>query len=112
MNCSGHFGYIRLNLPVYHIGYFKKVVNILQSICKVGQLDQNCSRLLLDPDQLAAYRRGAPAKKLDLTRAIAKFKGLVTECKKAKACPYCKTPAGKVKKMPGHPTKVLFFPNQ
>jgi hypothetical protein len=67
---------------------------------------------LLDPEQLAVYKRGVPAKRLDLTKAIAKFKALVTDCKKTKACYYCKTPAGKIKKMAGHPTKVLFFPHQ
>lgn len=34
-DCVGHFGYIRLELPVYHIGYLKAVLTILQSICKV-----------------------------------------------------------------------------
>jgi DNA-directed RNA polymerase III subunit RPC1 len=33
--CPGHFGYVELELPVFHIGYFKQTVNILQSICKV-----------------------------------------------------------------------------
>jgi DNA-directed RNA polymerase III subunit RPC1 len=32
--CNGHFGNIKLVLPVYHVGYFKKVIQILQSICK------------------------------------------------------------------------------
>lgn len=29
-DCTGHFGYIRLELPVFHIGYFKNTVQILQ----------------------------------------------------------------------------------
>ena len=33
-NCNGHFGHVRLVLPCFHVGYFKKVVAILQSICK------------------------------------------------------------------------------
>lgn len=32
--CNGHFGHVRLVLPVFHVGYFKKVIQILQSICK------------------------------------------------------------------------------
>lgn len=43
-DCTGHFGYIRLELPVFHIGYFKNTVQILQCICK------QCSRVLL-PDE-------------------------------------------------------------
>lgn len=42
--CTGHFGYIRLELPVFHIGYFKATVQILQATCKC------CSRVLL-PDE-------------------------------------------------------------
>ena len=34
-DCVGHFGVIQLTLPVFHIGYFKLMVNILQNICKV-----------------------------------------------------------------------------
>ena len=34
-DCVGHFGVIRLALPVFHIGYFKLMVTILQNICKV-----------------------------------------------------------------------------
>ena len=29
-DCAGHFGYIKLELPVFHIGYFKATVSILQ----------------------------------------------------------------------------------
>lgn len=43
-DCAGHFGYIKLELPVFHIGYFKNTLQILQSMCK------SCARLLL-PDE-------------------------------------------------------------
>lgn len=33
--CVGHFGHIELELPVFHIGYFKATLNVLQRICKV-----------------------------------------------------------------------------
>lgn len=33
--CVGHFGYIKLELPVFHIGYIKNIVETLQQICKV-----------------------------------------------------------------------------
>jgi hypothetical protein len=35
-DCVGHFGVIRLALPVFHIGYFKLLITILQNICKVN----------------------------------------------------------------------------
>ena len=34
MYCAGHFGYIKLALPAYHIGFFKHTLNVLQVICK------------------------------------------------------------------------------
>ena len=33
--CVGHYGYIDLELPVFHVGYFRRTINILQMICKV-----------------------------------------------------------------------------
>jgi DNA-directed RNA polymerase III subunit RPC1 len=34
-DCVGHFGHIRLALPVLHAGYLKATIQILQQICKV-----------------------------------------------------------------------------
>ncbi len=34
--CTGHFGHIRLPLPVFHIGYLRFIQTILQNICKVS----------------------------------------------------------------------------
>lgn len=34
-DCVGHYAYIELPLPVYHIGYFRNCIKILQNICKV-----------------------------------------------------------------------------
>lgn len=39
--CTGHFGYIKLEFPVFHIGFFKALYDVLQCICK------NCGRVLL-----------------------------------------------------------------
>jgi len=33
--CLGHYGEIRLPLPVFHVGYFRYILKVLQSICKV-----------------------------------------------------------------------------
>jgi DNA-directed RNA polymerase III subunit RPC1 len=33
--CNGHFGHVKLILPVFHVGYFKKTITMLQCICKV-----------------------------------------------------------------------------
>ena len=34
-DCIGHYGYIDLELPVFHVGYFRSTIMILQNICKV-----------------------------------------------------------------------------
>lgn len=49
--CEGHFGHIELELPVFHIGYFKATVTILQRICKVGRRRRSLygSLLKLEP---------------------------------------------------------------
>lgn len=36
--CVGHFGYLDLALPVYHVGHFRATIQILQSICKVSAI--------------------------------------------------------------------------
>lgn len=42
--CIGHFGYLDLALPVFHVGHFRATVTILQTICK------KCSRVMLKPE--------------------------------------------------------------
>ena len=44
-------GYIRLELPVFHIGYFRNTIQILQCICK------ECSRLLLPDEERKQWLR-------------------------------------------------------
>ena len=36
IDCPGHSGYIKLALPIFHIGYMKHTLSILQAICKVN----------------------------------------------------------------------------
>lgn len=36
VDCVGHYAYIKLVVPVFHIGYFKHTIAILQCICKVN----------------------------------------------------------------------------
>lgn len=35
-DCVGHFGYVDLELPVFHVGYFRLTIQSLQMICKVS----------------------------------------------------------------------------
>jgi len=121
VDCAGHYGYIALALPVFHIGFLRHTVHILQCICKT------CSRVLLSPDVSAGAseegddheedptnsdRERHYAKMTDpTTDALTKsvwFKKCVEKCKKVRICPYCKNYNGTVKKLAGAPTlKIL-----
>ena len=35
-DCIGHYGFIDLELPCFHIGFFRTTITLLQMICKVG----------------------------------------------------------------------------
>ena len=95
-DCPGHFGYVRLNLPIFHIGFFKKIIEILRLICK------NCSRILLSEEEKPNLKLSASKmNKLSAT----KKKNLMAEisklCAKVKICPYCGALNGKVKHVQG-----------
>ncbi|XP_044721806.1 RNA polymerase rpb1 [Hirsutella rhossiliensis] len=47
--CNGHFGYIRLALPAFHIGYLRFIISMLQNICK------NCGCVLLGEHDRQAF---------------------------------------------------------
>jgi DNA-directed RNA polymerase III subunit RPC1 len=97
-DCAGHFGYIKLALPVFHIGFLRHTIHLLQCICKT------CSRVLLNE-----FDRQKHLKRMrnPLTEPLAKaslFKQLVDKCKKVKTCPHCHTNNGTIKKVTGAPT--------
>ena len=92
--CSGHFGYIKLELPVFHIGYFKHVMAILQCICK------NCSKVLQSDSEREFFIDKFKNPNLDVNRRVAVFKKLVETCKRVRVCPFCKERNGTVKKVP------------
>lgn len=74
-DCPGHYGYVKLALPVFHVGYFKHTLSILQAVCK------ECSRVLLSEDEydrsLKRIRANAePSQNLKVLKAM------LDECKK------------------------------
>lgn len=97
-DCAGHFGYIKLALPVFHIGFIKHTLNILQSICKT------CSRVLLVDFEKQKILRQMRNPNTDALAKMSLFKKVVEKCKKSKACPQCSATNGTVKKITGAPT--------
>ncbi|XP_045464776.1 DNA-directed RNA polymerase III subunit RPC1 [Harmonia axyridis] len=92
--CSGHFGFINLELPVFHVGYFNHILHILRCICK------HCSRILLKNDDIMLY--GKRFKNPNLSYMDKKkFRKKVGDlCKKVRKCPHCSQINGTVKKAP------------
>ncbi|KAI9893818.1 MAG: DNA-directed RNA polymerase III subunit RPC1 [Vezdaea aestivalis] len=94
-SCNGHFGSIRLALPVFHVGYFTKTLSILQEICK------KCSRILLTEPERREKLRSLRRPGLDSLGRSKIMKKLNEQCRKARSCPWCEEVNGVVKKGPG-----------
>lgn len=93
-DCVGHYGYIRLVLPVFHIGYLKHTVSILQCVCK------NCATVLLDEPSRRKYLRIFRRPNLENLQRTAAFKAVHSAARKMTHCPRCKDVNGYVKKVP------------
>lgn len=91
--CVGHFGYIDLELPVFHVGYFKSIITILQTICK------KCSHVLLEESDKDVFRFRLSNPNLSYMMKKSVRKKIVDKCKKISKCPYCKEQNGVVKKI-------------
>ncbi|KCV73369.1 DNA-directed RNA polymerase III subunit RPC1 [Fonticula alba] len=90
--CSGHFAHIRLELPVFHIGFFKGIITILQSVCKT------CSRILVDEAEAQNYLFRIRNPRLDGLQRRGLVKRIHEKCKKAAHCPHCGSANGTIKK--------------
>ncbi|VDO91771.1 unnamed protein product [Heligmosomoides polygyrus] len=98
--CVGHFGYIDLGFPVFHVGYFKLTIHVLQCICKprlhihflsstVKSRFQNCSGLLLDEKQRSYYLRQIANPNLSYLHRKHLHSSMVKASKKNSLCPAC-----------------------
>jgi DNA-directed RNA polymerase III subunit RPC1 len=91
-SCPGHFGHIRLPLPVFHIGYVGHIQTMLQNICK------DCGAILLQENDRRLFLRELRKPGVDSARRTVTCKKINDLCKKAKLCPKCKTENGVVKR--------------
>ncbi|KAF8516014.1 hypothetical protein BU17DRAFT_76736 [Hysterangium stoloniferum] len=91
-DCVGHYAYIKLILPVFHIGYFRHIIAILQQICKT------CARVMLpESDRRVHLKRFRRPNLENLTRQKL-CKAVNTAARKVVFCPYCGATNGTVKK--------------
>ena len=100
VDCAGHFGYIKLELPVFHIGYFKNIINVLQCVCK------GCSRILLSEEDQAMFLRRYRNPKIEMNQRRALHKKLSDKCKRCRICPHCGDYNG-VTKRAGQTLKIV-----
>lgn len=91
-SCHGHFGHVRLALPVFHVGYFKAIILVLQCICK------NCAAVLLDENTKRAFLQDLRRPNIDNLRRMKILKKVVEQCKKQRRCLKCQHVNGVVKK--------------
>ncbi|KAJ1442576.1 hypothetical protein B484DRAFT_390049, partial [Ochromonadaceae sp. CCMP2298] len=82
-DCAGHFGYIQLELPVFHAGYFRHTLVVLQCVCK------RCARVMLASEERAGFLRKLQAPYVDALMRGGIFKRIVELCKRTSRCPYC-----------------------
>ncbi|KAL8202295.1 UNVERIFIED_CONTAM: DNA-directed RNA polymerase III subunit RPC1 [Gekko kuhli] len=90
--CLGHYGYIDLELPCFHVGYFKAVISILQMICKT------CCRIMLTPEERKQFLDYLKRPGLTYLQKRGLKKKVSEKCRKKNTCPYCGSFNGTVKK--------------
>ncbi|KAF8505682.1 beta and beta-prime subunits of DNA dependent RNA-polymerase [Russula emetica] len=92
VDCVGHYAYIKLVVPVFHIGYFKHTIAILQCICKT------CARVLLEEPDRRMYLKRFRRPNLENIQRQSFFKAVNAAARKIVYCPYCAATNGAVKK--------------
>ncbi|KDQ65120.1 hypothetical protein JAAARDRAFT_28779 [Jaapia argillacea MUCL 33604] len=92
VDCVGHYAYIKLIVPVFHIGYFKHTIGILQCICKT------CARVLLEEPDRRAYLKRFRRPNLENYHRTGLCKAVNGMARKVVYCPYCSATNGVVKK--------------
>ncbi|MFX1419039.1 MAG: DNA-directed RNA polymerase subunit A' [Promethearchaeota archaeon] len=90
-NCMGHFGHIELARPVIHVGYAKKVLKVLRSICP------ECSRLMLTEEEKEKFRVDQiKHRKIFFEGDEDAAKIVFKRARKTKTCPYCEAKKKKI----------------
>lgn len=90
--CHGHFGHIKLALPVFHVGYFKATIQVLQTICK------SCSAILLEDAMKEKFLSELKRPGIDNLRRMRILKKILDQAKKQRRCLKCGSLNGVVKK--------------
>nr|UXY88314.1 RNA polymerase III largest subunit [Cryptomonas curvata] len=94
-SCPGHFGFIKLYLPVFNIGYIKTIQTILQIVCK------GCSKILIEPGEKRTKVENhlKHIKKYGEFNKIKFIASVLENSKKYTNCPYCDSKNGIIRKI-------------
>lgn len=90
--CVGHFGYLDLALPVYHVGHFRSTITILQTICKT------CAHVMLKQDEKKGLVLRLRNPNLSYLAKKSIHAQILKKAKKFTKCPRCSAINGPVKK--------------
>ncbi|XP_010606158.1 DNA-directed RNA polymerase III subunit RPC1 isoform X3 [Fukomys damarensis] len=91
-DCLGHYGYIDLELPCFHVGYFRAVIGILQMICKT------CCHILLSKEEKQQFLDHLKRPGLTYLQKRGLRKKVSDKCRKKSLCHHCGAFNGTVKK--------------
>lgn len=91
-DCVGHYGYHDLELPCFHIGFFRATITILQMICK------KCSAILLQENHRSSFVEQLKKPSMDYLQKKALRKKIYDCCRKVSICLKCGEFNGMVKK--------------
>lgn len=91
-DCVGHFGHIQLALPVWHIGFFRAAMQLLQDLCKA------CGSVLMAPSERQIFLKRLRAPRLDSLAKAAIVKGVRDRCRRTPKCPNCGAMNGVIKR--------------
>lgn len=91
-DCLGHYGYIDLELPCFHVGYFRAVIGILQMICKT------CCHIMLSQEEKKQFLDYLKRPGLTYLQKRGLKKKISDKCRKKNTCHHCGAFNGTVKK--------------
>uniref|UniRef100_A0AAQ4S9A3 DNA-directed RNA polymerase subunit n=1 Tax=Gasterosteus aculeatus aculeatus TaxID=481459 RepID=A0AAQ4S9A3_GASAC len=91
-DCLGHYGYLDLELPCFHVGYFKATIGILQMICKT------CSSIMLTKEEKLQFMDFLKRPNLPYLQKRGLKKKISDKCRKRTICLNCSAFNGPVKK--------------
>ncbi|KAJ0985807.1 hypothetical protein J5N97_004163 [Dioscorea zingiberensis] len=100
--CPGHFGFLKLTLPVLNVGYFNLILNVLKCICK------RCGRILLSETEHKQFLKKMRNPKAEAIQKNAYMKNIRDRCKGPR-CSNCGYVNGVVKKARASLTIVQDF---